>query len=223
MTLTDEEIRKHITKELVWDSSIDDSKVKVTVDRGRVTLTGTVPSYSTRNRASDAAFRIRDVSWVDNRLIVKYPPVIPLPNDAYIKKTVVMSLADAPDMDGTSIRVLVEDGRVTLEGSVDEYWKKGEAEQIACKARGVCDLINKLAVVPIQSADDKKTAADIRAAIDRNFNGSSECVSIDVVHGMVTLSGTVSTWSARHAAVTAAEFTRGVIDIVDDIDVCQPS
>jgi osmotically-inducible protein OsmY len=223
LVLSDQEIRKHIIDDLIWDSSIDNLKVQVTVDKGRVTLSGTVPSYSARNRATDAAFRIRDVAWVDNRLAVNYPPVIPLSTDAHIKKTVVMSLADTPDMDGTSIRVLVEDGRVTLEGTVDEYWKKGGAEQIVCKARGVCDIINKLAVVPAQGTDDEKIAADIRAAIDRNFNGSSECVTIDVVHGMVTLTGTVSTWSARHAAVTAAEFTRGVIDIVDDIDVCQPS
>jgi osmotically-inducible protein OsmY len=44
-------------------------------------------------------------------------------------------------------------------------------------------------------------------------------VTIEVVDGIVTLTGTVPTWSARRAAVNAAEFTRGVIDVIDDLDV----
>jgi osmotically-inducible protein OsmY len=219
MVLSDEEIKKRIVDDLYWDSSIDASKVQVIVDNGKVILSGPVPSYSARNRATDAAYRIMDVILVDNRLAVKYPPAAPIPGDSDIRETVLNHLAADPDMDSTDIRVSVKKGVVTLDGSVDEYWKRGEAERIVCRARGVCDILDKLTVVPTRSTADKAIAADVRAALERNFKGTTECVTIEVVDGIVTLTGTVPTWSARHAAVNAAEFTRGVIDVIDDLDV----
>jgi osmotically-inducible protein OsmY len=219
MVLSDEEIKKRIVDDLYWDSSIDASKVQVIVDKGKVILSGTVRSYSARNRATDAAYRIMDVIDVDNRLAVKYPPAVPIPGDTDIRETVLTYLAADPDMDRTDIQVSVKKGIVTLEGSVDEYWKRGEAERIVCRARGVCDIVDKLTVVPTRSIADKAIAADVRAAIERNSKGATECVTIEVVDGIVTLSGTVPTWSALRAAVNAAEFTRGVIDVIDDLDV----
>lgn len=217
MTLSDEEIKKRIVDDLYWDTSIDSSKITVMVDMGRVTLNGTVPSYTARNRATDAACRISDVVWVDNRITVKYPA--PIPGDADIRMSVLNSLAADPDMDRTDIRVSARNGVVTLEGSVDAYWKKNEAGRIACRARGVCDIVNKLTVVPTRSIADKAIAEEVRSALERNFNGTSECVNIRVEDGVVTLSGTVPNWAAVRAAVNAAEFTRGVIDVLDNLSV----
>ncbi len=218
MTLSDKGIQKRIVDELYWDSSIDSSKINVTVDKGNVTLSGTVPSYSARNRAADDAYRIKDVNWVDNKLTVKYP-VMSVPPDSDIKQTVLNSLAADYDMEKTDIRVSVKNAVVTLEGSVDEYWKRGEAGRIACRARGVCDIVNKLTVVPTRSIADKAIAEDVRAALERNIFGTADCTTIKVSRGVVALSGTVPTWSARNAAVTAAEYTRGVIDVIDDLVV----
>jgi osmotically-inducible protein OsmY len=221
MALSDKEIRKRILDELYWDSSLDASKIQVTVDNGRVTLTGTAPTYSARNRATDAACRIRDVIWVDNRITVRYTP--PPPADVSIREMVLDYLAANPDMDRTDIRVSAKKGIVTLEGSVDEYWKKGEADRIACRVRGVCDIVNKLTVVTTRSVADKAIADDVRAALERNFSGSTECLTIRVENGVVTLSGTVPNWAARRAAVTAAEYTRGVLDVIDNLGVITPA
>jgi hypothetical protein len=68
----------------------------------------------------------------------------------------------------TDIRVSVENGIVTLEGSVDEYWKKGEAERIVRGARGVCHIVNKLAVVPARTVAEIGVN-DNRGASVRNF------------------------------------------------------
>jgi osmotically-inducible protein OsmY len=223
MALSDEEIKKRIVDDLYWDSSIDASKVQVIVDKGKVTLSGTVSSYSARNRATDAAYRIGDVTWVENRLAVKYPPAVPVPTDDELQKMVLNYIAADPDMDRTDVRVSVKKGVVTLDGSVDEYWKRGEAERIVCRARGVCDIIDKLTVVPTQSISDKAIAAEVRAAIERNLHGATECMTIEVMNGVVTLSGSVPSWHSRSAAIYAAEFTRGVLDVIDDLEVLSPA
>ena len=153
MTVSDEEIRKRIHDDLVRDGSVDVSRIQVTVDKGRVTFSGTVPSYSVRNSITDAASRISDIVWFDNKTTVEH--IQAMPPDAAIKETVSTYLATDSDMIRTDIRVSVENGIVTLEGSVDEYWKKDEAERIARGARGVSDIVNRLTVVPPRTAADK--------------------------------------------------------------------
>ncbi|RPJ52864.1 MAG: BON domain-containing protein, partial [Methanobacteriota archaeon] len=211
MVLSDEEIKKQVVDEMFWDTRVDASKVLVRVDNGRVTLTGTVPSYIARTRASSDAWNVSDVVWVENNIAVLPLPSVRIVGDEIIRQSVLNALADDPDLDMTDIRISVSDAIVTLEGSVDEFWKRSEAERIACRARGVCDIVNKLTVVPTMSVADKAIADDVRAAIERNSNVNIEDVTINVSDGVVTLSGSVPNWVARRAAVDAAEFTRGVV------------
>jgi osmotically-inducible protein OsmY len=222
MVLSDEEIKKRIVDDLYWDSSIDASKVEVTVDNGWVTLNGTVPSFLARARATDAACRIMDVVEIENNLSVEYRPEESVPTDADIKQAVFYRLVADPDMDRTDIRVSVDAGVVTLQGSVDVYWKRAEAERIARRARGVIDIFNELAVVPTRSVTDRMIADDVRAALERNSRVSVEDVTVEVEDGVVTLTGRVPNWSARRAAVDAAVFTWGVVEVIDLLVVPRP-
>jgi len=222
VALSDEEIKKKIVDELYWDTRVDASKVQVTVDNGRVTLSGTVPSYTARTRATWDAWNVDGVIWVENNITVRPPPTVTFLSDEDIKQSVVRAFAEDPDLDTTDIRVSVKNATVTLEGSVDEFWKRGEAERIACRARGVCDIVNKLAVVPTMSIADETIADDVRAAIERNRNVNIEDVTINVSDGVVTLSGSVPTQAARTAAVNAADFTRGVVDVIDNLVIRPP-
>ncbi len=222
MVLSDEVIKKRVVDELYWDTRVDASKVLVKADNGRVTLTGTVPSYSARVRVGEDAYRIPDVAWVDNRIIVQYSPTAPAPGGTDIERSVENLLSADPDMDPTDIRVSVQDGNVILKGSVDEYWKKWEAGRIARRARGVRDITNELTVVPTLSIADKAIADDVQAAIERNRNVNIEDVDIEVEDRVVRLSGSVTNREARQAAVEAAEFTTGVVDVIDDLTIITP-
>ena len=65
--------------------------------------------------------------------------------DERIFEEVCELLADA-DVDASEIDVRVQDGEVTLEGTVHDRWSKREAENIACRARGVKDCHNRLRI-----------------------------------------------------------------------------
>ncbi|MDD1678286.1 MAG: BON domain-containing protein [Methanomicrobiales archaeon] len=219
MVLTDEEIKKRIVDELYWDTRVDASKIGVLVDGGKVTLTGNVPNYNAKLRAETDAYAVRDVIWVENRITVLHPPTIPIPRDEDVRLSVIRNLSDDPDLEKTDIRVSVKDGIVTLEGSVDAYWKKWEAEYTSCNVRGVCDIVNKVSVVPTMQISDRVIAEDVEAAIERRRNVNIEDLDIRVENGVVTLSGTVPDWDARRAAVNAAEFTKGVINVIDELTI----
>jgi osmotically-inducible protein OsmY len=219
MVLSDEEIKKRIVDELYWDTRVDASKVEVRVDGGKVTLSGNVPNYNAKLRAETDAYAVRDVIWVENRITVTYPPTITIPSDENIRRSVIRNLSEDPDLERTDIRVSTRDGIVTLEGSVDAYWKKWEAEYTTCNVRGVCDIVNKVTVVPTMQISDRVIAEDVRAAIERRRNVNIEDLDIRVENGVVTLSGTVPDWDARRAAINAAEFTKGVIDVLDELTI----
>jgi osmotically-inducible protein OsmY len=67
-------------------------------------------------------------------------------SDERIREEVCELLADSDDVDASGITVKVESGEVTLDGAVDSRQAKREAEEVACRARGVKDCLNHLRV-----------------------------------------------------------------------------
>jgi osmotically-inducible protein OsmY len=77
-----------------------------------------------------------------------------------------------------------------------------------------------------QVAVGKKTDSEIQQDVLRELKWDTRVeetdVGVEVDEGVVTLSGTVSSWGKRHAAVEAAHRVRGVLDIANDIVVKTP-
>jgi osmotically-inducible protein OsmY len=69
---TDEEIAKDIMAALERNAFVDAEVVNVSVSYGKVTLTGTVPSWIAKRAARDAAWYTLGVVDVDDRLLVDY-------------------------------------------------------------------------------------------------------------------------------------------------------
>jgi osmotically-inducible protein OsmY len=219
MIRTGEEIKRDLVDELYWDHRVDASDVKAEVSQGKVTLTGTVPSYSARSAAANDAWGIDGVDEVTNLLSVRFPPTYAIPTDAEIETSVDRTLAWNPDVHSVDIDVAVTGGVVRLEGTVDAYWQQRKAEDLISNLRGVVDVENHLAVVPSESFLDKDIAKDIEAALERNLYVDAEDVTVKVEHGNVTLTGTVPSHYARGRAYDAAAFTPGVLKVDNHIVV----
>jgi osmotically-inducible protein OsmY len=221
MIRTDQAIKKALIDELYWDHRVDASDVKAEVSNGKVTLTGTVPSYSARTAAANAAWAIDGVSVVTNLLSVRFPPAFSVPTDAEIKTSAGSTLAWNPEVYSADIDVTVTDGVVRLEGTVDAYWKQWKAEDLVSNLRGVTEVENYLAVVPSDSFVDKDIARSIEAAFQRSMYVNAEDVTVKVENGKVTLTGTVSSYHARGRAYEVAALSSGVIAVDNHIVVTQ--
>lgn len=72
----------------------------------------------------------------------------------------------------------------------------------------------------------KKTDSEIQQDVLRELKWDTRVeetdVGVEVDDGVVTLSGTVSSWGRRHAAAEAAHRVRGVLDVANDIVVRTP-
>ncbi len=219
MPTSDEQIKKDVVDQFYWDDSVDASKVLVEVNNGQVTLTGKVPSLSAKRAAETDASIVTGVVSVKNDIIVECPPVVPKVSDGEIKSRTENVLRWNADMEGEDIRVSVKEGWVTLEGNVSAYWKKMRAEDLASDLLGITGITNALAVVPTKSVTDKAIAQDIMAALERNTNINVDTVDVKVEDGVVTLSGTVTNWVAYEAASSAARYTTGVINMVNNLTI----
>jgi len=76
-TRSDERIREDVNDRLTDDWRIDARRISVLVDKGEVTLNGTVASREAKRRAEDCIDRISGVKHVQNNLRVEQPGSTP--------------------------------------------------------------------------------------------------------------------------------------------------
>lgn len=219
MTTRTEQIKQNVVNHLCWDSRVNASDIKVEVSGNKVTLSGTVPTYSARRAAFEDILFVDGVDSLENKITVRYPPDIKVPSDAEIKTNIENTLIWNPTVNSSNIKVTVNQGAVTLEGSVSSFWKKMKAEELVSELTGVVSVVNMLAVVPSKKALDKEIAEDIIAALNRMAHVKADGVSVKVEDGKVTLSGRVPDWLSYYAAYDAARCTQDVVDVFNDLKI----
>lgn len=206
----DERIKKQVIDQLYWDGRVNAADIKVKVVGGNVTLEGTVPSLRNVMAAHDDVMVIPEVVSIQNNLEVVYPEP-EMPSDSQLSADIMDILQWDPDINEEKIEVIVDNGIVTLKGSVDAYWKKNLVEDHVMDLYGVISLDNKLTVVPTEKQSDEDIASEIMKALERNSMIDEREVDVKVSDGIVALEGTVPNLSARNEATNAALYTPGVV------------
>jgi osmotically-inducible protein OsmY len=192
----------------------------VTVDEGKVMMTGDVPRYSDVLAAREAAWRMEGVVNVADQLRVRYPEIPPgAQRDTDIKARASDILKWEPFLDENSMVLSVMDGVATLEGTVDAYWKKSLAENRLAGVIGIRGIENKLAVAPTRKLSDEAVAKDVVAAMDRDVLVNPEDVTVKVTDGHVKLTGSVPSRVAKDSAYRSAALTYGVLDVENQLRV----
>jgi osmotically-inducible protein OsmY len=142
--------------------------------------------------------------------------------DGSIQSSVVRQLQKSSDF--KSVQSSVEDGIVTLSGTVDTYKQKADAEKKARKAdhvSGVRNLVQVTTTVPDAELRDKLAK---KLAYDRvGYGNLWNLLTVDVNNGVVTVGGDVRTYTDRDSALAEVKNTKGVKDVVDRIKVSNAS
>lgn len=141
---SDAEITSNIENKLLWDSQIDSTKINVQTIDGVVTLSGEVDTYWEKNQAEDLALSTLGVIDVINNLtVVLTKSLVDLDIESDIKAAYRRSAV----IDENKIGVSVNNGIVTLTGTVSDYFTKYRAYRIATYTSGVVDVINDIVVI----------------------------------------------------------------------------
>jgi osmotically-inducible protein OsmY len=217
-TRTDEEITQDVIDALYWDGRVDTADVNVEVRNGRVTLSGTAPTYAARRAVEeDAQAIVGDKGEIENRVTIKPPEGPEVPTDDQLESIVINMLPWDAEIDASDLRAISDAGWVTLKGTVPAYWQKLRAEDVALSVRGVRGVTNELAVVPTKKYEDRKIAEQITAALERNVYANRDEIDIKVDNGVVTLTGTVPDRRAYRVARDTVRHTPGVVDVINEL------
>ena len=138
---TDEDIAKAAANALDWTSGIPRDKIKVTVDKGWITLKGAVPFHYQRTAAEDAIRNLWGVKGVIN-LIEVQPGV----NTTVVKHAIEEALKRDAEVDAQRIQVETSGSKVILKGTVHSWFERKEAERVAWEAPGVTQVENQIAI-----------------------------------------------------------------------------
>lgn len=219
-TRTDTDIQQDVIRELKWDPRVEETEVGVEVDKGVITLSGTVSSWGKRIAAEEAAHRVRDVLDVANDITVKLPGS-GVRTDTDIAHAVREALVWDVFVPDTRIRSTVTSGAVTLEGDVDTWTQRDDAARAVRNLGGVRSVMN-LIEVRAPRVDAAKLRKSIGDALERQAEREANRVSFEVKDGAVKVMGTVHSWAEREAVIGAAKGTPGVRMVEDQLRI-EPS
>jgi hyperosmotically inducible periplasmic protein len=197
----------------IHDSSLKKYDIKVSVDDGIATLTGTVATEADRRKAAELA-TITGVSRVDNRLIVDL-------NATGTTGKVESKVDKGAEKTKAGVNKAIDK---TREGTETAWEKTKEGASVAWvkTKEGTAKAADKSAA-GVAKAGEAITDTYIKTRVHSKFvdedllKGSD--ISVDVNDHVVTLSGTVPTEAGRARAVEETKKVDGVNKIIDRLTI----
>jgi osmotically-inducible protein OsmY len=213
---SDDDLKRDVENELKWNPELDATDIATNATSGAVTLSGFAHNFYEKHLAEVTVKRVAGVVAVANDLAVR-PPGMNRLSDPELARAAVVALKTALPVNWQSVKIMVHEGRVVLEGTVEWDFQRERVAAAMRPLRGVLDLRNAIAVQPAIVACDIQ--AEIEEAFKRNAVIDSDHVEVEVQGPQVTLRGEVRSWAERDQAYKAAASAPGIMHVVDELTI----
>lgn len=140
-------------------------------------------------------------------------------SDLRVHEDVVAELDWDARFDPGELGVEVDDGIVTLRGTVSSIAKLNAAADVAARIPGVRAIVNELTVQPAHELDDLTLASQARLALEMDSDVPNERIDCVVRERRLTLRGSVDHAYQRDAARRAVSHLGGLYGVDIAIDV----
>ena len=216
MKVEDSVLRRKVTEELEWEPSVDASQIGVAVKNGIAPLAGTVLSYPEKTYAERAVRRVAGVKGVADELAIKLFGS-DIRSDSDVAQAAVNSLILNASVPKDGVKVLVEDGWVSLDGEVEWQYQRLAAENTVRHLRGVVEITNRISIKPHLDATNVKSK--IESAFARQAHLDANKIQVEALNSEVTLKGSARSMDEKFAAELAAWSAPGVTKVRNDVIV----
>lgn len=216
ITINDTLLKENVMAELLFEPSLDEASIAVTVKNGIVTLAGSVSNFPEKWAAERAVKRVSGVEGVAEELTVDFMSSA-RHSDEDIAGAARRALEWSATVPEKSVQIQVEKGWVTLEGVVEWQFQRQDAHNVVARLLGVKGVSNMITLRP------QTTSADVHTNIEAAFKRSSQLdagrVRVEVAGGAVTLRGHLPNWNEIDAAGLAAWNAVGVVSVNNQINI----
>jgi osmotically-inducible protein OsmY len=207
---------KDVIDKLNFEPFLDTQHITVGItEEGVITLKGKVASYMHKKNAEEAVKKVRGVKGIANDLEVELAGTHRR-DDTDIAQAAVNSLKwnFIPE---DRVKVIVEDGWLTLTGEVDYYSEKQEAEIAVQRLLGVRGVTNLITLKPHITPQEVKSK--ILSEFQRIASLNAKQVQVEIYNDTIILKGTVSSWHEIEEAETAAWKIPGVREVDNKLTI----
>ncbi len=211
---TDQQLQSDVMDELKWDPILNASEIGVSVKNGVVTLSGYVNTYSKKLAAENAVKRVKGVKAVAEDIEVRFG-VNDHRNDTEIAEAALDALKWNTNVPDESIKLKVENGWVTMEGTVDWKFQKDAAANAIKDITGVKAVSNFLTLKP--RVNTTIVTNKIKSALQRSAAIEANNIDVDAEGATVILTGKVRSWTERQEVEKAAWSAPGVVKVEDHL------
>jgi osmotically-inducible protein OsmY len=214
---TDEVLQKEVQDALKWEPQLHPGEIGVIVKKGIVTLTGNLESYAKKSEAEHAAKMVAGVKAVVDEIDV----VIGrnhFVSDNDIAADAVRMLSGSLVFDKHAVKVVVEDGWVTLDGQLQWDFQRDMARRAVKDLPGVKGVINNIKLK--KELHDSIEKGLIEDALRRHWAIDADEIDVKATGSTVTLSGYVRSIYQREEAEKIAYKTPGVLKVINKLEVC---
>jgi osmotically-inducible protein OsmY len=218
---TDAELQRDVMTELKWEPIIHAAELGVAVKDGVVTLSGYVDSYSKKWAAERAVKRVSGVKAVAEEIKIT-------PASSYRRADEDIALSATNTLNWNvwvprdRVKVMVQDGWITLSGDVDGFYQKERAEDAVRHLVGVLGVTSSITIKPpVPTVKALEVKNGIEDALKRNARLllDAEKIRVEISGSKVILHGSVGSWADYEEAEYAAYCAPGVSQVENKLAV----
>jgi osmotically-inducible protein OsmY len=140
---TDADIARSVKSILGWSVALPEDPIKVSVEKGWLTLSGEVEWQYQRQDAAKRVRNLSGVTGVSNQISIR-TPISSSPSASIVKSSIEAALKRLSTSDGDEISVNVSGHDVTLTGAVHNWAERELAKRSAWGSPGVRRVVDNM-------------------------------------------------------------------------------